>query len=93
MTTPIAIELNDVKPPRPLTHDLMKNLLDALEARLERIVVHTLQEGTFFARLILTFEGQEIEVDSRPSDGIALALRYEAPIFVEDLFIAHPIDF
>jgi bifunctional DNase/RNase len=78
----IAIELNNVTPPRPLTHDLMKNILDALEARLERVIVHTLQDGTFYAKLILAFEGQDIEVDSRPSDGIALALRYKAPLFV-----------
>jgi len=80
----IAIELNSVRPPRPLTHDLMKNVLDVLEARLERVVVHSLQDGTFFAKLILAFEGQQIEVDSRPSDGIALALRYKAAIFVEE---------
>lgn len=79
----IAIELNDVKPPRPMTHDLMKSILDALEARLEKVVVSNLQDGTFYSTLILAFEGQEISVDSRPSDGIALALRYMAPVFVE----------
>ncbi len=80
----IAVELNNVTPPRPLTHDLMKNILDVLEARLERIVVHGLDEGTFYGKLVLAFEGQTTEVDSRPSDAIALALRCKAPIFVAD---------
>jgi len=80
----IAIELNSVTPPRPLTHDLMKNILDVFEARLERIVVHKLEEGTFYGKLALSFEGQNTEVDARPSDAIALALRCKAPIFVAD---------
>ena len=78
----ILFQLNKVKIPRPMTHDLMKNVLDVLEARLERVDVVDLKEGTFFARLIVSFEGQTLEVDSRPSDAIALALRCNTPIFV-----------
>ncbi|OPZ25974.1 MAG: UvrB/uvrC motif protein [Lentisphaerae bacterium ADurb.BinA184] len=84
----IAVELNGITPPRPMTHDLMKSVLDALEARLERIEVTRLAEGTFYARLMLAFEGQELEVDSRPSDAIALALRCKAPIFVAEEVMA-----
>jgi hypothetical protein len=80
----IAIELNDVTPPRPMTHDLMKNVLDILEARLERVVIHSLEKGTFHGKLVLACEGQLTDVDSRPSDAIALALRYKAPILVAE---------
>lgn len=78
----IAIKLNQVEVPRPLTHDLLKNILDFLEYRLKRVEVCDLREGTFYARLILERDGEELEIDSRPSDAIALALRFGAPIFV-----------
>ncbi len=80
----IALFLNGTTPPRPMTHDLMKNLLDILEGRLERVEVSGLDSGTFFGRLVLSFEGQQLEVDARPSDAVALALRCHAPIFVDD---------
>jgi bifunctional DNase/RNase len=80
----ILFKLNKVTLPRPMTHDLMKNMLDVLEARLEMVHVHDLKDGIFHARLTLAFEGQSLEVDSRPSDAIALALRCNAPIFVAD---------
>ena len=80
----IAIELNGVQPPRPMTHDLMKNMLDVLEARLERVEVHRLENATFYGRLVLMFEGHELQVDARPSDAIALALRHKAPILVAE---------
>ncbi len=80
----IAFVLENVKPPRPLTHDLFKNLMDNLECRIKRIEVCDLKDNTFFARLFLEWNGVEIELDSRPSDAIALALRFAAPIFVED---------
>jgi bifunctional DNase/RNase len=80
----ILFWLNKVQLPRPITHDLFKNVLDILEARLECVVIHDLREGTFYGRLVLAFEGQRLDVDSRPSDAIALALRCHAPIFVED---------
>jgi bifunctional DNase/RNase len=80
----IAIQINKVKVPRPLTHDLLKNILDCLECRLKRIAVTDLVEGTFFAKLIFERDGSDWEVDSRPSDAIALALRFSAPIFVAE---------
>jgi bifunctional DNase/RNase len=80
----IALFVSNVKMPRPMTHDLMKNVLEYLECSIERIVVCDIVEGTFIARLILSYDGTEIEIDSRPSDGIALALRFGAQIFVEE---------
>ena len=79
----IAIRINGVEVPRPLTHDLMKNVLDYLECRLMRIEVCGLKEGTFYANLVLERDGSEMKIDARPSDAIALALRFSAPIFVD----------
>ena len=76
----IALEMEGIKPPRPLTHDLMKNILESLGSDLSEITISELKDGTFFARLI--FDTQEI--DARPSDAIALAVRFGAPIFVVD---------
>ncbi|MBN1557752.1 MAG: bifunctional nuclease family protein [Lentisphaerae bacterium] len=80
----IAIQINKVDMPRPLTHDLLKNVLDFLECRLMKIEVCDLKNDTFYARLILEKDGEHVPVDSRPSDAIALALRFQAPIYVED---------
>lgn len=80
----IAIQVNNVTMPRPLTHDLLKNLLDFLECRVMRIEVCELREGTFFARLVIEKDSRTWHMDSRPSDAIALALRCQAPIFVAD---------
>ncbi|UCB45710.1 MAG: bifunctional nuclease family protein [Spirochaetota bacterium] len=80
----IALFVSDVKIPRPLTHDLLKNVLENLDCDLKRIEVCDLRDGTFIARLILICNGEEIEVDSRPSDAIALALRTSSPIFVAE---------
>jgi uncharacterized protein len=80
----IAFVLEKVKPPRPLTHDLLKNLMDNLECRIKRIEICDLQDNTFYAKLLLEWNGVETELDSRPSDAIALALRFAAPIFVAD---------
>lgn len=77
----IAIYINAVEIPRPLTHDLLKNALDFLECRLMRMEVCDLKEGTFYARLILDHDGVLAKMDCRPSDGIALALRCSAPMF------------
>lgn len=76
----IALEMEGIKPPRPLTHDLMKSILESLGAELEEILISELKDGTFYAKL--TFDSQEI--DARPSDAIALAVRFGAPIFVSD---------
>ena len=80
----IALQVNKVHVPRPMTHDLLKNLLERLEWRLRRVEVCDLREGTFFAKLILTHNGNELAMDSRPSDALALALRFKAPIYVEE---------
>lgn len=78
----IALQLDSVKIPRPLTHDLFKNVLDCLECRLKRVVISDLIESTFFAVLVLERDGLESEVDARPSDAIALGMRCGAPLYV-----------
>ena len=80
----IALELEKVAPARPMTHDLIKNILETLEARVLKVVVTDLKENTFFAVLHLQLGGTEHTVDSRPSDAIALALRVAAPIYVDE---------
>ena len=80
----IALELEKIATPRPMTHDLIKNVLEAVDAKVEKIVVNDLRENTFFALIHLRMGEEEVTVDSRPSDAIALALRAGAPIFVDD---------
>jgi bifunctional DNase/RNase len=80
----IALEIEKVSTPRPMTHDLLKNLLGELDARVDRIVINDLRDNTFFARIHLTRGDSTLSVDSRPSDAIALALRSQADIFVEE---------
>ena len=80
----IALEMEKVTTPRPMTHDLLKNLLGELDARVERIVINDLRDNTFFARIHLIRGEAMLSVDSRPSDAIALALRSQADIFVEE---------
>jgi bifunctional DNase/RNase len=80
----IALELEKIPTPRPMTHDLIKNILETIEARVLKIVVTDLRENTFFAELHLQIGEGEYTVDSRPSDAIALALRVAAPIFVNE---------
>ena len=79
--TAIALALEGVEPPRPLTHDLLKLVTESLGAKVDRVVVTNLEDGTFFADLVLTRNGEEVTVSSRPSDAIALAARAEAPLF------------
>ena len=79
----IAIEIEKVTPPRPMTHDLVRNLLRALNAEINRVVITELKNDTFFARLWLSQGKDRITVDIRPSDAIALALRSDCPIFVD----------
>jgi hypothetical protein len=81
----IALEMEGIKPPRPLTHDLIKSLIEALSGALAEVAITELKEGTFYARLTLT-DGQEI--DSRPSDAIALGIRFGVPIYVADSVMA-----
>lgn len=80
----IALQLERINPPRPLTHDLIKNLLDSIKAFVTRIVVNDLRENTYYAAISVKTNGSTREVDARPSDAIALALRVQAPIFVEE---------
>jgi bifunctional DNase/RNase len=80
----IALEIEKVTTPRPMTHDLLKNLLVGLETTVQKVVVTELRDDTFFAVIWLEREGQSISIDSRPSDALALALRMDCPIFVED---------
>jgi uncharacterized protein len=80
----IALELEKIETPRPMTHDLIKNILDTIEARVQKIVVTDLKENTFYAVLHLQVGSTEYTVDSRPSDAIALALRVGAPIYVDE---------
>src|SRR4051812_31369638 len=80
----IALEIEKVTTPRPLTHDLIKNLLLGLDTRVHKIVVSELREETFYAVIWLERDGHIISVDSRPSDALAVALRMDCPIFVAD---------
>ena len=80
----IAMELEGVPPPRPLTHDLMKNILEQIGVQVQKIVVSALRENTYYARIYLTSADGKVEIDSRPSDAIALALRFGRPIFVTE---------
>jgi len=80
----IALQVEDVSTPRPMTHDLVKNLLDALDARIEKVVITELRDSTFYALIHVNFQGVTFQVDSRPSDAIAIALRTESRLFVEE---------
>ena len=83
----IALQIENVTTPRPMTHDLLKNVIADLRGRIEKIVVSDLKENTFFALIYLNVNGEVMAVDARPSDAIALALRTRAPIFVEETVI------
>jgi len=83
----ILMKLQSQSPPRPMTHDLLSDMLEQLGAQVTRITVTELRENTFYAQITLQQDGSEIEVDSRPSDAIALAIRAEAPIFAADRVI------
>jgi bifunctional DNase/RNase len=85
--TAIALALEGAPVPRPLTHDLMRTVFETLDARLEQVVIHDIRESTFFAKLIVRTNGELQEIDARPSDGIALALRMSAPIYVSDKIV------
>ena len=83
----ILMKLQSQAPPRPMTHDLLSDMLEQLGAQILRITVTELRENTFYAQITLQQDGGEIEIDSRPSDAIALAIRAEAPIFAADRVI------
>ncbi len=77
-------KIRNIENQRPLTHDLISNILNGLEVGLERIVVTDLRDNTFLAKLVISRNGEEVEVDARPSDSIALAITMDSPIFVEE---------
>ncbi|HEX7807532.1 MAG TPA: bifunctional nuclease family protein [Thermoanaerobaculia bacterium] len=78
----IALQLENITTPRPMTHDLLRNMITELNARVTRIVINDLRDSTFFAQIRLMLGDRMLEIDARPSDAIALALRTEAPIYV-----------
>ncbi len=80
----IAVRLQDVNVPRPMTHDLLRNTIEQLGGRVSYILVSDLANDTFFARIVVDVNGSTMEIDSRPSDAIALAVRAEAPIYAEE---------
>lgn len=80
----IAMELLGKTAPRPQTHDLLKSVIDTMGARVSHVLVNDLRDDTFFARIVMDENGHKVEVDSRPSDAIALAVRVKVPIFVAD---------
>jgi bifunctional DNase/RNase len=85
--TAIALALEGAEVPRPLSHDLMRNILETLNAKLEQVIIHDIKDSTFFAKLIVRTADALQEIDARPSDGIALALRVQAPIYVADKIV------
>ncbi len=80
----IAVKLQKVTVPRPLTHDLLSSVIDSLGASINSIIVNDLKNDTFYAKITLDLDGSQLEVDSRPSDALALAVRVEAPIYVDE---------
>ena len=80
----IAVKLQGVNVPRPLTHDLLTSIISTLKAGIDSIIVNDLKNDTFYAKIILNTEGEQTEIDSRPSDALALAVRVEAPIYADE---------
>jgi uncharacterized protein len=91
----IALQIENIATPRPMTHDLLRNIITDLDGHVDRVVVSDLKDNTFFAIIHLTVKGEAVVVDARPSDAIALALRTRAPILVEETVIenAKTVDF
>jgi len=83
----IALEIEKIATPRPMTHDLMKNLINDMKAEIKHILVSELKDNTFYAEISLLSGGDTLKIDSRPSDAIALALRVKAPIYVNEAVI------
>jgi uncharacterized protein len=80
----IALQMENVTTPRPMTHDLLRNVILGLEANVKKIIVNNLWDNTFYAMIYLEIGGETVAIDSRPSDAIALALRMKSPIFVDE---------
>ncbi len=86
----IAMSIEEIASPRPNSHDLARSVIDGLHGELERVVVTDLREGTYYATLAIRAGGQRVEIDARPSDAIAIALRTHAPIFVREHLLERP---
>src|SRR5437016_1560348 len=84
----IALQMENVNTPRPMTHDLMKNILEGLNVSVKKILVNNLSDNTFYALIYIEANGEMLAIDSRPSDAIALALRVKSPIFVDEEVIS-----
>jgi bifunctional DNase/RNase len=80
----IALQMEGITTPRPMTHDLLRNLIREVQGSVVQVLINNLQENTFYAQIHLTLNGRSFLIDSRPSDAIALALRTEAPVYVEE---------
>ena len=80
----IVIKLENLNPPRPLTHDLFRNFSELMKADLKEVFIHKLEEGVFYSQLVIKKDGREIIMDSRTSDAVALALRFNCPIFIDE---------
>jgi bifunctional DNase/RNase len=78
----IALQLENIATPRPMTHDLLRNLIETVQGKVRRVIISELKDSTFYALIDMTVGEKQLEIDARPSDAIALALRTEAPIFV-----------
>jgi len=91
----IALQIENIATPRPMTHDLLRNVISDLDGRVDRIVVTDLKDNTFYAVIHLTVRGERVAIDARPSDAIALALRTHSPILVDEVVIdnAKTVDF
>src|SRR6187399_1184775 len=91
----IALQIENIATPRPMTHDLLRNIITDLDGQVDRVVVSELKDNTFYARIHLTVRGERVSIDARPSDAIALALRTRSPILVEEAVIdnAKVVDF
>jgi len=83
----IALQIENIATPRPMTHDLLRNIIKDLDGAVERVVVCDLRDNTFYAVIYLTVRGESVAIDARPSDAIALALRTRSPILVEETVI------
>jgi bifunctional DNase/RNase len=83
----IAVALENMQPTRPLTHDLMKNMMSAFQIQLQEVLIHRIQEGIFYAKLICQVGTETMEIDSRTSDALALAVRFDAPIFTYEAIL------
>ena len=87
----IALQMEGITTPRPMTHDLLRNLISRVDAEVVKVVINDLVENTFYAEIHLTLDGRTMKLDSRPSDAIALALRAAAPVFVEEEVLVRSI--